>query len=141
MDFLRGYAAFLDHRYWLNFHPVPLGPSLVSSIFTFFLWFIVVAVALRIVARAIRKKEPPMTELLRRFSTMLATTGFLGWLALFFAYEQLPLFGMRLWFLVVFIVFVVWLVRCVLYAVRDYPAQKKALEEKRRLEKYMPKKK
>ncbi len=138
MAFLKGYAAFLKYRYWIDLHPVPLGPSLVGAILSFFAWFIIIGVALAVVRHGFRKKRPPLAELLRRFAGMLGTTGFLGLLFLFFAYEQLPILGMRFWFLLLFILFAVWLGRCAFFAVRDFPEMQQALDEKRRLAKYLP---
>lgn len=141
MDFLRGYAALLDYRYWLNPNPVPLGPTLVSSILSFFAWFLVVAICLRIASHGIRKKDELRSGMLRRFSRLLFTTGLLGLMFLFFTYEQLPLFGMRFWFLLLFVLFLVWLGRFVAYVAREYPQKRHQLEERRQIEKYLPRKK
>lgn len=141
MGFLRGYAAFLEYRYWLNLHPVPLGPSLVGSILSFFAWFLVASLALRVVARVMKKKDGRKSDLLLRFARPLSTTGLLGLLFLFFSYEQVPLLGMRLWFLLTFVLLIVWLGRVVKFAVTEYPALRREDEEKARLRKYMPGKK
>ena len=141
MGFLRGYAAFLDYRYWLNLHPVPLGPSLVGGILSFFAWFIVASLALRVVARVMKKKDGRKSDLLLRFARPLSTTGILGLLFLFFSYEQVPLLGMRLWFLLTFVLLIVWVGRVVKFAVTEYPALRREDDEKARLRKYMPGKK
>jgi len=141
MDFLRGFAAFLDHRYWLNPTPVALGPSLVSGIFSFFAWFIVIGVGLAIGAHWVRKTHPRRTGLLRKFARLLTWTGVFGLLCLFFSYEQLPLLGMRLWFLVTVLYFLIRLGYVIWYLVRDYPRERREEEERRRIEKYLPHKK
>ena len=141
MAFLRGYAAFLHYRYWMNPNPVPLGPSLVSGILSFFAWFLIAAIGLRIVSHGLRKKDALRSEMLRRFSRLLSTTGLLGLLFLFFTYEQLPLFGMRVWFFLLFVLFLVWLGRFVAYVAREYPQKRQLLEERRQIEKYLPRKK
>ena len=140
MGFLRGYSAFLNFHYWLNPNPVPLGPSLVSQILTFFGFFIVAAIALRITAHVLRKKDPLRTDILKRFARLLFWTGALGLLALFVSYEQVPFFQMRLWFLCTLFLFVVWLGRIALFIVRDYPTLRLSIEERLQLEKYLPKK-
>lgn len=141
MGFLRGYAAFLDYRYWLNLRPVPLGPSLVGGILSFFAWFLVASLALRIAARVMKKKDGRKADLLLRFARPLSTTGVLGLLFLFFSYEQVPLLGMRLWFLLTFVLLIVWVGRVVKFAVTEYPALRKEDDEKARLRKYLPGKK
>ncbi len=138
MDFLKGYAAFLDVGYWLNPHPVPLGSSLVGSIFAFFGWFIIATVTLRLIAYGLRKKDSLKADVFNRFARLMSTTGALGLLFLFFSYERIPLLGMRLWFLLLFAVFAVWLLRIALYVVREYPALRAAQEERARFEKYLP---
>ena len=141
MGFLRGYAAFLDYRYWLNLRPVPLGPSLVGGILSFFAWFLVASLALRIAARVMKKKDARKADLLFRFARPLSTTGILGLLFLFFSYEQVPLLGMRLWFLLTFVLLIVWVGRVVKFAVTEYPALRREDDEKARLRKYLPGKK
>ncbi len=141
MDVLRGYAPFLNYHYWLNPNPVPIGPSLASQMLAFFAWFVVVAIAARATAHVLRKKDQLRADVLKRFARMLFWSGALGLLALFFAYEQTPFFGMRLWFLVIFLMFMVWLGYTAVFVVREYPRRRAAIEERKQLEKYLPKKK
>ncbi len=141
MQFLKDSATFFDYHYWINFHPVPLGPSLVGGAVIFFAWFLIAALALRIAARGMRKNDPLKTDVLRRFSKLLAATGALGLLFLFFAYEQLPLLGMRFWFLLLLALFLILLGRAVAHVVREYPRLRAELDERARLERYLPKKK
>jgi hypothetical protein len=139
LELLAGYAAFLDYRYWLNPHPVPLGSSLVGAIFAFFGWFIIATVALRVVAYSLRLKDALKADVFTRFASLLSWTGIIGLVLLFFSYEQIPLLGMRLWFLALFLAFVVWLLRIALYVVRDYPKLRQTQTERARFEKYLPK--
>lgn len=141
MDFLRGFGAFLDYRYWLNPAPVPLGPSLVSSILSFFAWFVVVSLVLAVLARWVRKSYPHASGVSRQFSNLFAWTGVLGLLFLFFTYEQIPLLGMRLWFLLIFAYFGYRLGKIAWYLVREYPAERREDEERERIEKYLTKRK
>lgn len=138
MDFLRGFAPFLDLRYWFNPRPVPLGPSLVGGILAFFGWFLVVAAILWLIARGLKKEDPLKTGVFLRFHRLLAYTGGIGLLLLLFAYEQLPLLGMRFWVLFLFIFFMGWLIRIIVYIVRDYPRKRAEINERKRLGKYLP---
>jgi len=141
MQFLRGFAPFLDYHYWLNPSPVPLGPSLAGGILVFFAWFLIAALALYLVNHGMKKDNSLKAENLKRIAHLLSTTGFLGLIFLFFSYEQLPFLGMRFWFFLLFILFIAWLIRIIIYIVRDYPKKKAEKEERSRLEKYLPKKK
>lgn len=140
MEFLKGYAAFLDYKYWLNPHPVPLGSSLVGSIFAFFGWFIIATVTLQLIAYGLRKKDALKADVFRRFARLMSWTGVLGLLFLFFSYEQIPLLGMRLWFLLLFVMFSLWLLKIALYVVRDYPGLRATQRERAQFEKYLPSK-
>lgn len=131
-------SALLDYRYWLNPNPVPLGPSLVGSVFVFFAWFVVAAVALIIGAGVLKKRNVMLATAFRRFSALFAVTGLSGLLLLFFAYEQIPVFGMRLWLLPLAAYFFVKLSRIVLYVARDYPRERERAIERERLERYLP---
>lgn len=141
MDFLRGYGAFLDYKYWINPFPVPLGPSLVAQIFFFFAFFLGAAIVLYAVAHTLRKKDALRADLLRRFAAPLVATGIFGLFCLFFAYEQSPFLGMRFWFLLTIAYFLVRLGMTVRYAVREYPKKRNAVAEQRRITQYLPRKK
>jgi hypothetical protein len=131
------FSPLLDPRYWINPTPVPLGSSLVGSLFVFFAWFLLVAIVLVSVAAWLRKKDQLKAKILRRLSGASAWTAILGLLALFFAYEQIPVFGMRLWFLLVGVYLAYRLVRIVLYVVRQYPQEKAIADERALRERYM----
>ncbi|MEA3249582.1 MAG: hypothetical protein U9Q03_04485 [Patescibacteria group bacterium] len=139
MHFLAGYAVLLDYQYWINPRPVPLGPSLVGSVFAFFGWFVIASVVLYFLARHFKKRDHLKEEVIRRFARALLLTAVLGYMFLFFSYEQLPLLGMRFWFLLTFLLFTVWLVRAILYTLKDYPRMRRQEIERKRYEKYLPK--
>lgn len=138
MDFLRGYAALLDYRYWLTLTPVPLGPSLVGGVFAFFSWFLVVGAALYLAGYWLKKRDKLKAGLANGFAYLFWSTGLMGLLLLFFAYEQVPLFSMRLWVLCLLVVFSVRLARLAIRVVKEYPKQRDQLEQKQRFEKYLP---
>ncbi|MDD5251787.1 MAG: hypothetical protein PHT12_04100 [Patescibacteria group bacterium] len=140
LSFLKGFAAFLDYRYWFNPNPVPLGPSLVSGILAFFGWFLFLAIVLYFVARSLKKRDGLKAEVFRRFAGLLFMTGCAGLVALFLAYEQIPFLGMRLWFLATFLYFIIKLGFVTVYAVREYPARRSQVVARERLERWLPQK-
>lgn len=139
---LAGYSAFLDYHYWTNVQPVPLGPSLVGG-FVFFLgWFMLAGLALAIAAYVIKKGGDKLkARVLSTFSGAMLKTGFLGYLFLFFAYEQLPVLSMRLWALVWLASFCLWTATAVRFATKDYPERRSRAERLKELRKYLPSKK
>lgn len=138
MDFLVGYAPLLNAEYWFNPRPVPLGPSLVGGIFAFFGWFVITAIVLMLIARGFKHRDTLKADIASRFSRLLSTSGLLGLTFLFFSYEQIPLLGMRFWFLFLFFTFMIWLGRIAVFIVKDYPARRRQVAERRRFERYLP---
>src|SRR5690606_18463540 len=98
-------------------------------------------IALRLVARSLKKKQPRHAELALRGARPLSTTGILGLLCLFFAYEQIPLLGMRLWFLLLTVFFFYMVARLARYVVVEFPDLRQHDLEKARIQRYLPKKK
>ena len=111
----------------------------MGRIFAFFGWFIIATVILRVVAHGLKERDSLRAEIFLRTASLLATTGFLGFMFLFFSYEQLPFLGMRFWFLFLFLSFTVWLLRIALFVVKDYPVLKSERAEKERVRRYLPK--
>jgi hypothetical protein len=142
MPNLAGYSAFLDYHYWSNIRPVPLGPSLVGG-FVFFLgWFLLAGLALTIAAYVVKKSGDKLkAKVLSHFASAMLNTGLLGYLFLFFAYEQLPVLGMRLWAVLWLALFCLWTAGAVKFATHEYPARRSRLERQRELQKYLPRKK
>jgi cytochrome bd-type quinol oxidase subunit 2 len=139
---LAGYAALLDYHYWSNTRPVPLGPSLVGG-FVFFLgWFLLAGLALIIAAYVVKKSGDKLkAKVLSKFARAMLNTGLLGYLFLFFAYEQLPVLGMRLWAVLWLAVFCLWIASAVKFATKEYPARRSRQERLQALHKYLPGKK
>ena len=138
MQFILGFAAFLDYKYWINIRPVPLGPSLVSGFLVFFSWFLVAAFVLWLVARYFRRVDNLKHGIFRRFAGLMFNVGAIGLLILFFAYEQAPILSMRLWFLTLMVYLLVRLALLTVYIIRDYPQRKAALAERERINRYLP---
>lgn len=141
MTFLAGYSALLQPSYWFNPNPVPLGPSLAGGMFAFFAWFMAAGVAFWLLAAWFKKRDRLKRQVADKLATTLFWPGLFAMLALFSNYEQIPLFGMRFWFLPAIVMFLYWLIRAVIYMVRDVPKERMRLAEKERVERWLPKKK
>lgn len=138
MNFFQSLSVFFDYRYLFDLRPIPLGPSLVGSIFVFFSWFVVLAILVGAVGYIFRKEKPLYAKIAYRFSRLFSMTGLGGLLLLFFTYEQTPIFQMRFWVMVLFVLFIAQLINIAIYIIRDYPHEKARLVERERFEKYLP---
>jgi uncharacterized membrane protein len=94
---------------------------------TFVLWIII----------RIKKQNPLLVKLLKKISKMLSTMAFLGFVFLFFSYEQIYFFGSRFWFLFWFAGLIVWAIFIALYAIRKMPKEKDDMEKKKKFLKYL----
>ncbi len=135
---LAGYSVLLNYQYWINPTPVPLGPSLVGKIVFFLGWILVIAIALHVAERVIRKNDKLKSRMVAMFSSVLYNAFFLGLVILFFAYEQIPILGMRLWSLLWLIVLVFWLARTTAKVLREYPQRRDYIARMSELRKYLP---
>lgn len=136
---LAGYEAMLNPGYWLNPRPVPLGPSLVGGFVFFLAWFLLAALALFVAAHVVRRGGDKLkAKVLAKFADALLASGLLGYLLLFFVYEQVPILSMRLWAIFWLGLFCWWIALAVGFAVKEYPARKLQIEKLREMGKYMP---
>ncbi len=141
MTFLAGYAVLLRPSYWFNPNPVQLGPSLVGSLFSFFAWFMGAGIAFWLIGIWFKKRDKLMRQVSGKLAVTLFWPGVFATLALFTNYEQVPMFGMRLWFLPAVVLFFWWLAKAVIFIVRDVPKERARQAERERIDKWLPKKK
>lgn len=130
------FKKLLDLNFWFALHPnTPSGRTVIAAI-AIFAAFLVLTFILRIAAGT-KKQNPPLAKLLRKISKMFSTMALLGFVLLFFSYEQTYFLGSRFWFLLWFVGLVVWAVFVVLYAVRKMPREKEQMEKKKKFLKYL----
>lgn len=102
--------ALLEPMYWLSLNPGPLSQAWTVGFIVLFCLGIIAALGISVALRLKAKQwDKPMKRLLRRIRFYAATCGALGLIWLGSAYEMIPLFSARFWF-------VLWCVG-VLYAV------------------------
>ncbi len=130
------FGRLLDLNFWFALRPT--APSDQTTIFLAIGFAVFLALAIVCGAMAKTKKQnPPLIKLLRKLKKMFSTMGLVGFVVLFFSYEQIYLLGSRFWFLFWFIGLVVWAVFVILYAVKKMPKEKNELEKKQKYLKYL----
>jgi len=98
----------------------------------------VASAVLYVAAHVIKKEDKLKAKMVTRFAEVLMRVGLIGFLLLFFAYEQLPILGMRFWALLLLALFIYWMARAVGYAVKEYPARKSRMEKFKEVRRYFP---
>ncbi len=130
------FARLLDLSFWFAMKSsAPSGRTITIFIIGFAVFF-VLAIACGVLAKT-KKQNPPMVKLLRKLKKMFSTMAIVGFILLFFSYEQIYFLGSRFWFLIWFLGLVVWVVFIALYAVRKMPREKNELEKKQKFLKYL----
>ncbi|MBU1146171.1 hypothetical protein KKD80_01325 [Patescibacteria group bacterium] len=130
------FGRLLDLNFWFALRPSAIGNQTVIILAIGFAIFLVLAIVCGILAKA-KKQNPPLVKLFRKLKKMFSTMAVLGFIVLFFSYEQIYLLGSRFWFLLWFIGLIVWVVFISLYAVGKMPKEKDELEKKQKYLKYL----
>ncbi|EKD32888.1 MAG: hypothetical protein ACD_76C00122G0004 [uncultured bacterium] len=130
--------AILSLSYWLSKFPPSMGLREAIIIFSAFaILFIVGGVMRTVIMRSSFDRH--MLRALHRLSGLCITMGLLGLLETFFAFESIPFFGARYWYLIWLLAFLIWLgfvLHFMFFTVRDL--RRNDVERLRR-EKYLPK--
>lgn len=124
-------------NFWFARDPAPLLAVNVRLLFGVFALLFVLGVVVRVVARR-RKEDRLVTETFRRIGQLGVTMGLLGLLLFFFAYQEIPFLGMRVWFLLWGVGLFVWIGTVVRYATKIVPAERRRLSARSERSKYLP---
>lgn len=121
--------------YWLN-QPV------IATKSVYFVWLIgllvVFAGGLAALIAASFTKTNLNKTILKKFGDLFTNMGIAGLFFFFCRQQSVPLFGLRIWFLIWAVVFAVWLGFVLKYLLKRVPAIKTEQEEKAKKEKYLP---
>ena len=77
-------------------------------------------------------------NLFKKFGDLFSTMGIVGLIFFAFRQQSIPLFGLRIWFLMLLVVGVIWLAVVMKYLLKRVPEIKAQQEAKARKEKYLP---
>ncbi|MBI2098852.1 hypothetical protein HYT45_00345 [Candidatus Uhrbacteria bacterium] len=135
---LAGYKAFLTLGYWFNVRPLPMPKTWIIGLAIFFAVYIAAGIVFNILAK---RSAPLLARRFKPVSRFFWAAGLLGYLWLFFSYEEAILLGARFWFLLIAAATIVRAVFTLLDFKKNLPKEAAAQEEKRRFESYLPKKK
>jgi len=130
----------LTLTFWFQPLPPPFLPMFEVAILVVFAALVIAGIIVAVI-RLRPKTDKLAKELLRRIATVLVVIGLSGLLLYSFTYERISYFSMRVWWAVLFGVFVAWLVPIVRFATKDIPTARKEVAEREKFEKWLPKKK
>ncbi len=91
--------ALLEPMYWLSLNPGPLSTAwMIGFAIVFGIGILAAAALWGVLFFKAKKFDKPVKRLLKRLRFSSVTLGLLGFLWLGLAYEMIPLFSARFWF-------------------------------------------
>jgi hypothetical protein len=131
------FHRFLDWRFWLSGRPEALTPRMMWVFLGAFGFCLIVSLVLQILIHIFRRNII-LVKIFRKFHRFSFAVGLVGFIFLFFTYEQIMFLGSYFWYLLLFLGSFVWFILIIYSLIRNIPKDKKDLEERKRFEKYLP---
>ena len=125
---------FISHDYTWQF---------LVALSVVFIIGIIVAVFLRLLVIALKKKKQPafLVKYYKRLSNFFLVIGIIGLLLVLMSMQSIFIFGLRIWYVVLFLVLLIWGYNLLVFYFKKLPEIKKRKEENDQFLKYLPKKK
>lgn len=130
---------FLTPAYLFDLRPSLTGWGL-RAMLILFVAFCVAGIVIKVVQK-IKKIQHIEGKLLHKYFACFTTMGALGLILTGLRYETVYILGSRLWLLIWFVAFVIWLGTIIKFQYKVVPVAKKQFEQKKLFAKYLPKKK
>ena len=132
-------VKFFNLSYLFDLQPA-IYPSTINLMVGFFGLILIAGMVIKIYNK-INKLEKIKAKLLEKYANLLLTLGFLGLALTWFRYERINLLSARFWLLLWLMLTIIWLYKILNYQFKTLPKIKKDSENKKLLQKYLPKKK
>jgi len=129
---------FFQPAYLFDLRPFTSGRT-IEIMMIFFGILILLGLGVKIF-QTIKKSEKFQDKLYSKIVSLLVAMGILGIGLAWIRYERVQILSARFWLVVWAIIFVAWLYPIVKYCIKVMPQAKKSSEEKKLLQKYLPKK-
>jgi hypothetical protein len=128
-------ATLFSFKFWFSLFPgytsevtlQTLGGVFLAALFLFIIFFF-----------SKNKTQSINKKVFSNLSYLFLSFGLLGFVWLFFLYEEVYLLGARFWLLILILGHLVWLAKIVLYLKLRLPKEKEEQEKKKTFRKYLP---
>ncbi len=131
------FQRFLNFKFWFSGRPEALTPKMLWFFLGAFGFCLISALVLRFLIYFFRR-DVILVKIFKKFHRLFLTVGLIGFVILFFTYEQIIFLGSYFWYLILFLGSLVWFILVVVYLIKNIPKEKKELEKRKRFEKYLP---
>lgn len=126
--------------FWFTLQQNALSPGFARGFFILFALVVIVGAVIRLISRQ-KKDDRYVKRLYRKAAALAITMGLLGLLWLFFAFEEVYLFGARFWFLIWLVGLGTWIGFTLQFAQKRIPELRQEDAHLAEVNKYLPKKK
>lgn len=127
-------------KFWFSAQPGPLMVTMSQILLVAFALCLAAAISFFLLARA-SKASTVTAKLYKKIQSLFTTLGVVGFIILFFFYQQVPFLSSRFWLLIWVLIAIVWAGFIGQFGFIEAPRRKAELKKKAELEKYLPKKK
>ncbi|MFH0928642.1 MAG: hypothetical protein V1821_04185 [bacterium] len=86
--------------FWMSVRQPAITVNTAFIGIVFFLVILIVGLSFRSYARKLKKQDRLISKLWRQAGTAAIIAAVCGWFLIFFSYEGVPLFGMRVWYII-----------------------------------------
>ena len=138
MEFIK---KFLTLEFWFRQHDY--SQRILIIILILFSSLILIGIIWRVISKKGKKKDKPkfLLNFYRRLGNYFITLGVIGLIFGFFSHQNIYLFGLRFWYLVLLIVAIIWGIKHLKFYSRRIPQIKKQKKEHDEFQRYLPKRK
>jgi len=126
-------SRFITTKYWFD-------PSPSTEIHNLKVWVVLFS-AISLFGALTLLNKFLFPKLRKKMASFLITTGLVALLLLSFRFEGAYLLSVRLLFLVLLIVAIIWFINILVYLTKGYPKELKQIAEYKKFNSYLPKKK
>ena len=127
----------IDPAFWFDLTPVRMTPVFETLFFVLFATLLIAGSVIRIYVRN-RNLERYVAQAWRRAAKIASVSGVLGFVILFFAFEEVQFFGSRFWFLAWFVGVAIAVALTVRFVKRDVPVLRVREQSRADVNKYLP---
>jgi len=131
------WSVLLSKNFWLAAQPGTMTQPLAVGLLVIFSICLLAAIVLAIFM-ARRRALGPTARLWRKVQNLCSTFGIVGFVILFFFWQQVPYLSSRWWLLVWLVGVLIWLGFIGRFGFVDLPARQAELEKQREQAKYLP---
>lgn len=131
--------TLLTLNYWFRLYPLPLMPVVAKGLLFGMLAILCLGIGILLYARLAKGLTKPTRLATRLLGNSVLWAGIVGLYVYAMTWQVVPMLGMRIWFVVWFLLFAWLIARALRRLMKDVPASQEADRARSSYEKWLPK--